>query len=47
MKKLHLGDFDPKTGIQKSEYVMGLPKTVYAIPFTKKAVDEAVPNVAL
>jgi hypothetical protein len=39
-KKLVLGDFDPKTGIQKSEYVMDVPKTLYTIPFSKKAVDD-------
>ncbi len=36
--------FDPKTGVQRSQYVMGLPRTVYTIPFTKKAVDEALEN---
>ncbi len=43
-RKLVLGDFDPKTGVQKSQYVMGLPKTVYTIPFTKKAVDSILNN---
>ncbi len=43
-KRLELGDFDPKTGIQKSLYVKGLPKTVYTIPFSKKAVDDILKN---
>lgn len=43
-KRLELGDFDPKTGIQKSWYVKDTPKTVYTIPFSKKAVDEALEN---
>ncbi len=43
-KKLVLGDFDPKTGVQNSQYVMGLPKVVYTIPFTKKAVDDRLKN---
>ncbi len=43
-KRLELGQFDPNTGIQRSQYVMGLPRTVYTIPFTKKAVDEALDN---
>ncbi len=43
-KRLVLGDFDPKTGVQRSWYEKGLPKVVYTIPFTKKAVDEALEN---
>ena len=43
-KRLELGDFDPKTGIQRSWYVKDTPKTVYTIPFSKKAVDEALEN---
>ncbi len=44
IKKLQLGDFDAKTGVQRSQYVKGLPKVVYTIKFTKKAVDEALEN---
>ncbi len=43
-QKLQLGDFDAKTGEQRSQYVKGLPRTVYTIPFTKKAVDDAIEN---
>ena len=44
-KNLQLGNFDPRDSeVQHSQYVMGLPKTVYTIPFTKKAVDEALEN---
>ncbi len=38
------GDFNPSTGDQKSWYVKGQPKVVYTIPFTKKAVDQALEN---
>lgn len=43
-KRLILGDFDPKTGQQDSHYVRDIPRTVYTIPFSKKAVDEVLEN---
>lgn len=43
-KELKLGDFDPKTGIRQMDYVRGMPKTVYTIPFSKKAVDDILNN---
>lgn len=39
-QELQLGDFDPKTGEQKSSYVKGVPRLVYSIPFSKQAVDK-------
>lgn len=43
-RKLVKGDFHPKTGIQEEHYIMGLPRVVYTIPFSKDKVDEIINN---
>jgi len=39
-KRIHLGEFDAKTGIQQAYYVKDVQRVVYSIPFTKTKVDE-------
>jgi hypothetical protein len=43
-KRIELGQVDPKTGIQKSQYVKDMPRLVHSIPFSKKAVDSILNN---
>lgn len=43
-KIVQLGEFNPKTGEQESRYVKGVPRLVFSIPFSKKAVDNILNN---
>jgi hypothetical protein len=43
--KVQKGDFDPKTGHQKTWYIRGQPRVVYTIPFSKEAVDKALEEI--
>ena len=43
-QELQLGDFDPKTGEQKSSLVRGVPRLEYSIPFSKTTVDKILNN---